>query len=31
MAMVVLGRLASLYKEEGANLLGASLGGMNLT
>jgi hypothetical protein len=31
MAMVVLERLASLSKEEGANLLGASLGEMNLT
>jgi hypothetical protein len=31
MAMLVLGRLASLSKEEGADLLGASLDEMNLT
>jgi hypothetical protein len=29
--MVILGRLASLSKEEGVDLLGASPGGMNLT
>jgi hypothetical protein len=31
MVMVVLGRLASLSKEEGVDLLGASFGEMNLT